>query len=205
YDRMKSDPNDPAVVEAYDAFKQETKAQYDQLVKAGYKFIPFHGEDPYGVVSANVLKSIKDTKTLRVYADNLEHPLLTPEENWMFRAVHDTYGHAREGYQFGPKGENGAFLAHAQMYSDKALPAMAAETRGQNSWVNYYADHQKLPLKERPFAEQKVGLLPQWAYEDALKQKRRPRKFVQGYKKTGNVASFRPYHELIRLRQKGVK
>ena len=152
-----------------------------------------------------MLKSIKDTKSLRVYADNLEHPLLTPEENWMFRAVHDTYGHAREGYQFGPKGEDGAFLAHAQMYSDEALPAMAAETRGQNSWVNYFADHQSMELKQRPFAEQKVGLLPEWTYEDALKQKRKPRKFVTKYTKTANVASFRPYPELIKLRQKGVK
>lgn len=203
YDRMKSDPNDPVVRESYKAFVDETKRQYEQLVKAGYKYVPFHGEDPYGVVSANVLKAIKDTKTLRVYADNLEHPLLTPEENWMFRAVHDTYGHAREGYQFGPKGENAAFLAHAQMYSEKALPAMVAETRGQNSWVNYYADHQSLPLKERPFAEQKVGILPEWTYEDALKLKRRPKKFVTSYKKPPPVASFRPYPELIKLRQKG--
>lgn len=202
YDRLKSDPADPAVIAAYDAFKKETKAQYDQLIAAGYQFIPFHGEDPYGVVSANIHKAIKETKTLRVYGDALEHPLLTPEENWIFRAVHDTYGHAREGYQFGPKGENAAFLAHAQMYSEQALPAMALETRGQNSWVNYFGDHQSLPLKERPFAEQKVGLLPEWAYADALALKRKPKKFVTKYTKLPPVASFRPYNELIKLRQK---
>lgn len=205
YDRLKSDPSDPAVIAAYDAFKKETKAQYDQLVAAGYQYIPFHGEDPYGTTSANIHKAIKESKTLRVYADALDHPLLTPEENWIFRAVHDTYGHAREGYQFGPKGENAAFLAHAQMYSEQALPAMALETRGQNSWVNYYGDHQKLPLKERPFAEQKVGLLPEWAYADAIAMKRRPRRFVTKYSKPSPVASFRPYPQLIQLRQRGVK
>lgn len=93
--------------------------------------------------------------------------------NDIFRAVHDYFGHAKEGHQFGPKGEENAWAVHSQMYSDAARPAMTTETRGQNSWVNFNekmrrpdgsipvkGDPDFIPLKERPFAEQKIGLLP---------------------------------------------
>jgi hypothetical protein len=55
----------------------------------------------------------------------------------MFRAVHDFYGHAVHGNQFGAKGEEIAYGAHSQMFSPLARIAMASETRGQNSFVNY--------------------------------------------------------------------
>ena len=57
--------------------------------------------------------------------------------NEMFRAIHDFYGHAVHGNPFGPKGEEIAYGAHAQMFSPLARMAMASETRGQNSFVNY--------------------------------------------------------------------
>ena len=46
-------------------------------------------------------------------------------------------GHAIYGNQFGPKGEEIAWAIHQQMYSPLARLAMTAETRGQNSLVNY--------------------------------------------------------------------
>ena len=58
-------------------------------------------------------------------------------ENEKFRAVHDLLGHAIYGNQFGPKGEEMAWAVHSQMYSPLARLAMTAETRGQNSMVNY--------------------------------------------------------------------
>jgi hypothetical protein len=57
--------------------------------------------------------------------------------NEMFRAVHDFYGHAVHGNPFGPKGEEIAYGAHSQMFSPLARMAMASETRGQNSFVNF--------------------------------------------------------------------
>src|SRR6185295_10552005 len=57
--------------------------------------------------------------------------------NDMFRIVHDYFAHAKGGHQFGPHGEENAFLEHAKLYSPDALAALATETRGQNSWVNY--------------------------------------------------------------------
>lgn len=57
--------------------------------------------------------------------------------NDLFRAVHDIFGHGAEGFQFGPRGEENAYRSHAVMFSPLARSAMATETRGQNSWVNY--------------------------------------------------------------------
>lgn len=57
--------------------------------------------------------------------------------NDLFRAVHDILGHGPEGFQFGPRGEENAYRSHAVMFSPLARRAMATETRGQNSWVNF--------------------------------------------------------------------
>jgi len=49
YETAKHEPNNPEVKRAYDAFKQETKAQWDYLNKQGVKFEPWKGEgQPYG-------------------------------------------------------------------------------------------------------------------------------------------------------------
>jgi hypothetical protein len=57
--------------------------------------------------------------------------------NDLFRGVHDILGHSAEGFQFGPRGEENAYRSHASMFSPLARQAMATETRGQNSWLNY--------------------------------------------------------------------
>jgi hypothetical protein len=96
-------------------------------------------------------------------------PLLV---NDVFRGVHDAIGHGERGNSFGAKGEENAWDVHSRMYSPTARRAMTTETRGQNSWVNY-GKHlrnedgtvKKVSAKEKPFAEQKIGLLPEWASE----------------------------------------
>jgi len=93
--------------------------------------------------------------------------------NDLFRAVHDIIGHSR-GNQFGPRGEENAWREHSQIYSPEANKALTTETRGQNSWVNFGKhlrdkegnilgknDKGFLPQVERPYAEQKVGILPE--------------------------------------------
>ncbi len=93
--------------------------------------------------------------------------------NDLFRIVHDIFGHAMSGYSFGPIGEDLAWFTHINMLSPLASAAMTMETRGQNCWVNYgphmrdangkiYKKGDKLwrePI-DRPFAEQKMNLLP---------------------------------------------
>lgn len=92
-------------------------------------------------------------------------PLLN---NDAFRGVHDKFGHGELGNSFGAVGEENAWNVHARMFTPLARRAMTTETRGQNSWVNY-GKHlrnedgtiKKVSAKEKPFAEQKVGLLPE--------------------------------------------
>jgi len=92
--------------------------------------------------------------------------------NDLFRAVHDIIGHSR-GNQFGARGEENAWREHRQLYSKDAQGALTTETRGQNSWVNFGKHlrdkNNNIPKKGekgfiepqfRPYANQKVGLLP---------------------------------------------
>ena len=55
------------------------------------------------------------------------------------------------------------------MYSPAAKRAMTSETRGQNSWLNFgpYAEQNRTALGADTgfFADQKAGLMPEWATE----------------------------------------
>ena len=95
-------------------------------------------------------------------------------ENDVFRAVHDTFGHGMRGNTFGPIGEYNAWLAHKEMYSPDARRVMTTETLGQNTFTNYgphmrdaegkllsKADAGYIKPADRPFASQKVALMPE--------------------------------------------
>lgn len=89
--------------------------------------------------------------------------------NDLFRAVHDYYGHIKEGVGFRADGEENAWRGHSAMYSEAARPAMTAETRGQNSWVNFgpFGDKNRTAsTADTVFAEQKATLAPRWVVED---------------------------------------
>jgi len=112
----------------------------------------------------------------------VDHPLAEDAGNGLtyndkLRAVHDLFGHATNENQFGPAGEERAWREYRQMFSPEAVPALTTETRGQNSWVNFGAHLRdaegNIPGKgepgaihpaDRPFAEQKAGLLPEWTH-----------------------------------------
>jgi hypothetical protein len=94
--------------------------------------------------------------------------------NDVFRGVHDFFGHTERGNSFGAVGEENAWDVHARMFTPLARRAMTTETRGQNSWVNFgkqmrnpdgsikkKGDEGFMSARERPFAEQKIGLLPE--------------------------------------------
>ena len=98
----------------------------------------------------------------------------------LIRAVHDLFGHNEFGNGFGAIGEENAWRNHMSMFTPLAQRALTSTTRGQNSWVNF-GEHMRNPdgsikkkgdkgylsPSERPFAEQKIGLLPEWATENA--------------------------------------
>lgn len=192
YQAAQHNPEDPKVKASYDALKAETVAQFKHAEAAGIKFEPWTKEGQPYKNSAEMSADVRDNKHLYYFptdqgfgtSDVAAHPMLEKSGikdtkgndipvNDAFRAVHDLYGHAKEGYEFGPRGEKNAFLAHSKMFSEAAQPAMAAETHGQNSWVNFGAhlrdEGGHIPAKgeagytkpqDRPFAEQKATVLP---------------------------------------------
>lgn len=155
--------NDPAAREAYGALTREVDQQFKAIQDAGYT-IEFTPNDPYAGEnpSAAMMEDLRKNRRLKIFAtpENDFHPYLTPEQNNKFRAVHDFLAHAGGGNQFGPLGEENAYRIHAQTLSPQARRALATETRGQNSWVNF-GPNRDLPAAQRPFATQKAALWPE--------------------------------------------
>lgn len=88
--------------------------------------------------------------------------------NDLFRAVHDAFGHGLEGSGFRARGEENAWQAHSRLFTGSALKALTTETRGQNSWLNYGAygeQNRTAKVEDTIFAEQKIGLMPDWTLE----------------------------------------
>lgn len=132
---------DDLMEKAYRQLAKETDQQFQQLP---YNF-SYHraGEGDYKS-SKEMMADVHGNKHLYVFQGGDPHDFLNRvdkasglNENEKFRAVHDLLGHAIYGNQFGPKGEEVAWAIHQQMYSPLARLAMTAETRGQNSLVNY--------------------------------------------------------------------
>jgi len=201
YDSAKSDPTDPAVQKSYRALADETLAQYKAMTDAGYTIEPFKGEgEPYKN-SDEAIADIRDNKHLyflqteKTYgaegeAKTSANPMLADSGikidgqkllvNDVFRAVHDFFGHGKEGYQFGPRGEFNAWRAHSEMFSPEAQGALAAETLAQNSWVNFgkQVRGKELALKDRPFAEQKAIIVPDELIQEAKNRNAGEMKFL---------------------------
>ena len=132
---------DDLMEKAYRQLAKETDEQFQQLP---YNF-SYHrsGEGNYNG-AMDMASDVHGNKHLYVFQGGDKHDFLNRmdkasglNENEKFRAVHDLLGHAIYGNQFGPKGEEIAWAVHQQMYSPLARLAMTAETRGQNSLVNY--------------------------------------------------------------------
>jgi hypothetical protein len=166
YEEMPHAPSDPKVREAYEDLIRQTRAQYDALVDAGYKFYFYDStNDPYGGNPFNAIRDLRENQRMAVYAtgegfgsseefDPEGNPLLAdtglewgfgsedgPKRrvtaNDLFRAVHDAFGHSMEGAGFRARGEENAWQAHRRLFTGPAVGAMTSETRGQNSWLNY--------------------------------------------------------------------
>lgn len=189
FERMKHDPADPAVRRAYDALIDETMAQYRAAKDTGidFRFLKPGEADPYAASPALGYEDIVNRGRLVMFPTEqgfgstgglpADNPLLRragrvgDKENAVvndaFRIVHDLYGHFGAGNPFfRAPGEERAFQLHSKMFSPEALPAATAETRGQNSWLNYgpYGERNRSALgADTVFAEQKIGRMPEWA------------------------------------------
>ena len=192
YEEMPHDPHHPLVKAAYNALARETMQQYHHAKEHGFKaefWDPATEQDPYGPSPRLATEDVRQNHHMYVYPtdhgygaepitqkDIDENPLLAHSgEHWegkpvrindIFRAVHDYYGHAKEGVGFRADGEENAWRAHASMFTPLARAALTSETRGQNSWVNFGPHghkNRKASSEDTRFADQKIGLLPDWA------------------------------------------
>jgi hypothetical protein len=183
YHAMPHTPHDPNTKQAYHALINETADQFKHMAASGLKVSPIKAgsANPYQT-SKDMLNDVHANNHLWYYPTDQgfgsgeqgsDHPMLQTVQthqgpmvaNDVFRIVHDYFGHAKEGNGFGPKGEEGAWQHHMQMYSPAAQQALTSETRGQNSWVNFgpHADHNRQNPHKTIYADQKAGLLPEWA------------------------------------------
>jgi hypothetical protein len=157
---------DPAAVPHYKAMREEVDRQFDFMTRSqkhggmGME-VEITAHDPYTKANgapdpAAMIHDVVVNRRIRALSTKTTggHPFFTDEQNDKFRAIHDVFGHAAAGRGFDAHGEEAAFRSHYSMFTPAARPAMAAETRGQNSVNNYGG------LAKGEFAEQKVVALP---------------------------------------------
>lgn len=166
YEGATHNPSDPEVAKSYDAFKRETLDQFKHMVGDGIKLNFIQHDEP----AEEVHKGLAQNKLNVFTGGDLPegHPLAEDtglvhnghplSYNEAFRAVHDYFGHGHYGTNFGPTGEEHAYRIHSKMYSPEAQPAMATETKGQNSFL-HFGPHKKETPADRPFAPQKATVL----------------------------------------------
>ena len=196
YEAMPHNPDDPLTKASYAAMIRETLAQYQAAKAAGFRaefWNPAEQQDPYQASPRLAVEDVRKNHHMWVYPtldgygsgagitedEARRNPMLQlTGETWngipvtvndIFRAVHDYYGHAKEGVGFRHDGEENAWRAHASMFSPLARLAMTTETRGQNSWLNFGPHGEKnqtARTEDTVFAPQKMGILPHWAHHE---------------------------------------
>ena len=189
FESMEHNPSDPEVKAAYQALINETTAQYRAMLDAGVHVEFIDGKDPYGNPRNAIIDVTRNDHlwifpTENGFGSNTDvdvsgNPMLEPTDfeisgrpavaNDLFRAVHDYFGHIKEGVGFRADGEENAWRSHLAMYSPAARRAMTTETRGQNSYVNFgpnAKENRTASTADTAYAQQKVGLLPTWASEE---------------------------------------
>lgn len=161
-DSMAAGGNQPGLKESYGAMSEHVAKQYEYLTRSKeeggmgitHEVTPHDPYDsPAGMADDLRQGRIKTFSSATTGA----HEHFTEEQNDQFRAVHDVFGHAAVGRGFSRHGEEAAFLAHRQMFPTEAHAALASETRGQNSYLNYSGTGQF------PSQEGKLVGLPEWA------------------------------------------
>jgi len=148
YDRLPM--HDAAAVPHFEAMRNEVNHQFDHAVNTMGVRPEFVDHDPYSDVH-DMIGDITNNRRLKVLnsATTGGHPYFSNDENDRFRFVHDLFGHAATGRSFDRHGEQAAYQAHAKMFSPQAQPALATETKGQNSSL----------LLNGSFAPQKLAVL----------------------------------------------
>jgi hypothetical protein len=219
FEAMPDAPGHPLVKASYEQLAKETMAQYRHAKAAGFKAEFWHPDresDPYAATPRMATDDVQKNNHMWVYpthagygsgiseTDVKNNPLLADSgERWngepatindIFRAVHDYYGHAKEGFGFRHDGEENAWRSHAAMFSPLARMAMTTETRGQNNWLNFGPHgekNRKARTEDTIFADQKIGVLPHWAHHEGAEDFMTPKDIRE-------MAAHRAYYNAMR-------
>jgi len=192
YDRMIHNPADFDTQRSYEALVREMYPQYEAAIAAGYQPYFIGDVNPYSNSPYEGLIDLAENKRLGVFPTDSgfgSNPNFDPEgnpllrqsgynidgkpalNNDIFRFVHDVYGHGKGGVGFRAMGEENAYQSHAGMFSPLARRALASETRGQNSRLNFGPDGEAnriAKVEDTIFEDQKTGLMPRYASESGL-------------------------------------
>lgn len=153
YDRMERTA-DSTTIHCYRQFVDECYNQFLDIPVV-VEFVP---HDPYAS-AADMFQQVRLDNRLLIYTGDSVHPVLTERENHIFRAIHDWYGHIVPGNSFDPSGEFTAWQCHLCMFrTTGGRAALTTETLGQLAW-RVYGPNEHLPYADRPYAEQKAGLI----------------------------------------------
>ena len=188
YELMRHDPTNKFVKESYDSMKQEVAGQYEAMLRQG--ITPEFDLNPYPESPYESLIDLIENKRLKVFptsagygpeglpVDISQNPMLEVSPymisgkpatyNDLFRAVHDFQGHSKTGAGFRAAGEDNAYLSHAGTMTPLSRRALATETRGQNSLLNFGPDgvnNRAATIDDTIFADQKIGNLPNYITE----------------------------------------
>lgn len=149
---------DKSAVPHFQQMGREVNHQYDHLTNNMGIKVQSVDHDPYADVH-EMMADINNNKRLKVMGTHVTggHPLFSDADNDKFRAVHDFFGHAATGRSFDRHGEQAAYLAHSQMFSPAARPALASETKGQNTSL----------ILNGNFGPQKIALMQPQHWNDS--------------------------------------
>lgn len=160
----------PGIKESYAAATEHINKQYDFMTRPveqggmGITHETVH-DDPYPTPQA-MADDLRQNRRIRTYATattaagDKQAPTLQAfdnDTNDKFRAVHDVFGHGAIGRGFSRHGEEAAYVSHKQMFPKEAHAALASETRGQNSYLNYGSE------SEFPNVGSRMVGMPDWA------------------------------------------
>lgn len=143
---------------AYSDFVEEIEAQYRVLERLFH--ISYVDYDPYG--SAESMLYCTRAGELQVWTGENHHPILTPEQNLHFRAVHDLMGHHVSKSGFNAAGEWVAYCEHVPTIRRPwAKLVLFTEVVGQTAWLHFSESNllRQANGEDKLFPEQKAILL----------------------------------------------
>ncbi|MEU2613205.1 hypothetical protein ABZ570_16720 [Micromonospora sp. NPDC007271] len=156
FDRAPVLSTDPDLLDDYQLFAGECRAQYEAIRAAGIEVRPWlRSGQPY-LGSAELFDQVRTSRVLHVhltvaghgpFAATGWHPLREPSgvivdgtpltHNDLFRAAHDVFGHLLGRSGFGPAGELRAAHCHLTLYPPRLHRVLFAEHVAQICWFFY--------------------------------------------------------------------